>query len=529
MESAGHSPVTPQHSSGPPQGTTSNTDASSQPACADDSALGAAIDYRRFLDCVHCGLCTAACPTYLETGDENNGPRGRIYLMRAVTDGRLELTPEVERHLDLCLDCRSCETACPSGVQYGRLIEPFRVAMRQRTAADRSGGSAGQAAPMGWLQKLILYQLFPYAERLKWALWPARLMQRTGMDRVLEASGLLKLAPSFLQRMHGLLPPLGPRPAPLPEFLPAIGPRRARVALFTGCVAEGMFAETNRATARVLQANGCEVLIPRTQACCGAIHFHSGAGAPALELARANVAAFKADDIDAVIVNVAGCGSMLKDYGHMAHELQVTDPVIQKQLEALAGKCRDISEFLVSLGPIAPPGPLPIKATYHDACHLCHAQKIREQPRKLLSMIPGLDVVPLAESEICCGAAGSYNLTEPEMADRLGARKLQHLLDTGAEVIVTANAGCLLQIQSQLRQRGHAQRVVHPVDLLDWSYRQELPAWLTQRAASVTPAALQQPPAIGQGAGGPGTAGSLGADQTAADRSSPPRRIAQPL
>jgi len=427
--------------------------------------LGSGINYERFLDCVHCGLCTASCPTYLETGNENDSPRGRIYLMRAVTDGRLELTETVKGHLDLCLDCRSCETACPSGVQYGRLIEPFRVEMQQHQAAATPNKPAAD-----WFQRWILYGLFPYPSRLRWALAPAKLMQLLKLDQLADRIGLTKLLPERLQRMQRLLPPLKGHQPRLPEFLPAIGPRRARVALFTGCVAEAMFQHVNWATARVLQANGCDVVIPRNQACCGAIHYHSGAGQPALDLARTNADAFSSKDIDAVIINVAGCGSMLKDYGHMAEELVPNEHQTSQQLERFASKVKDVSEFLMALGPIAPKGRVPMKATYHDACHLCHAQKIREQPRELLGLVPGLELVPLAESEICCGAAGSYNLTEGEMADRLADRKLQNILATGAQTVIMGNAGCSLQIQAALRQAKNPIWVAHPMEILDMSY-----------------------------------------------------------
>ena len=429
--------------------------------------VGSGINYERFLDCVHCGLCTAACPTYLETGNENDSPRGRIYLMRAVTDGRLELTETVKGHLDLCLDCRSCETACPSGVQYGRLIEPFRVEMQQHDAATST-----TAPSRDWFQKWILYGLFPYPNRLKWALIPAKVMQYFKLDRLADRIGLTKLLPERLRRMQRLLPPLKPNEPRLPEFLPAIGPKRARVALFTGCVADAMFPHVNWATARVLQANGCDVVIPRNQVCCGAIHYHSGAGEPALNLARTNASAFDVDRVDAVIINVAGCGSMLKDYGHMASEMAAKDQVAVSALEKFAGKVKEVSEFLSALGPIPPRGEIRMKATYHDACHLCHAQKIREQPRELLALVPGLELVPLAESEICCGAAGSYNLTEGEMADRLADRKLKHILATGAETVIMGNAGCSLQIQAALRQANSRIWVAHPMEILDQSYSQ---------------------------------------------------------
>lgn len=415
------------------------------------------VQYENFLDCVHCGLCTASCPTYLELGTEMDSPRGRIYLMRAVTDGRADLTPEVRRHLELCLDCRSCETACPSGVQYGRLIEPFRVAME----SSAKGGPAND-----WFRRWILFGLFPHARRLRWSLAPARLLQATGLDRLVDALGLTKLLPARLRRMHAMLPRLKPRGPELPERLPAKGTKRATVALFTGCIGDAVFSHVNWATARVLQENGCDVLIPRGQTCCGAIHYHAGAEDPALERAVANAYSIDPDQVDAVIVNVAGCGSMLKDYTHL--------PVGEEHVDRVrryTEKVRDVSEFLVELGPIPPKGEIKRKVTYHDACHLCHAQQVRTQPRKLLKLIPGLELVPLAESEICCGAAGTYNLTEPEMAERLVRRKAANITETGADVVAIANAGCTLHIGRRLREEGNPAEILHPIELLDQSYR----------------------------------------------------------
>lgn len=419
---------------------------------------GAGIDYQRFLDCVHCGLCTAQCPTYLETGNENDGPRGRIYLMRAVTDGRLELTKEVRGHLELCLDCRSCETACPSGVQYGKLIEPFRIAMEEQ--------GDGPKKNRDWFHRFVLFGMFPYPKRMRLALAPARLMQRLGLMKLIETTGLINLMPSRLRALTRMLPPPSARLPELPEMLPAIGRRRARVALFTGCVSDVMFRATNWATARVLQQNGCDVLVPRSQGCCGAIHFHAGSSEPARHFADQNVTAFDADSVDAVIVNVAGCGAMLKDYGHHWHDGDT-------RREKFAAKVKDVHEFLYSLGLVPPTGKLPLTVTYHDACHLGHAQKIREAPRQLLTQIPGLDLRELPETEICCGAAGTYNLTQPEMAGRLSQRKMKNIVSTGAEVVVTANAGCLLQIAREARVQGQRLSIVHPMDLLDLSYRGE--------------------------------------------------------
>lgn len=452
----------------------SATNASSADSATKAARVGTDIDYGRFLDCVHCGLCTSACPTYLETGNENDSPRGRIYLMRAVTDGRLELDATVKRHLDLCLDCRSCETACPSGVQYGRLIEPFRVGMRRAEAK-----APGQKLSAGWFERFFLYGLFPHPGRMKAALAPARLLQRIGLDSLVNATGLPKLLPGPLRRMYEQLPRLQPSAPPLPELLPAIGPRRARVGLFSGCVAQAMFPQTNWATARVLQANGCDVITPRNQTCCGAIHYHNGAAAPALDLAATNARAFNLDELDAVIINVAGCGSMLKDYGHVAHEAADNGNAAAEKdvpaLERFASKVRDVCEFLAALGPIRPQGEIKLRAVYHDACHLVHAQKVREQPRDLLSLIPGLTLVPLPESEVCCGAAGSYNLMEPEMSERLSQRKLQNILACNVDAVITGNAGCSLQIQAAIRHAGKKIWVAHPVDVLDLAYRREQP------------------------------------------------------
>jgi len=418
--------------------------------------LSKKIDYRLYQDCIHCGLCTASCPTYVETGNENDGPRGRIYLMRGVADGRLTMSPEVREHLDLCLDCRACESACPSGVQYGKIIEPFKVAIQNsRPVAERAG----------LVERLILHHLFPHSGRVKAALAPARVLQRMGVLDWAEKAGLTRLLPTSLRRMQAMLPKLTRSAGAIPEVLPPIGPKRARVALFLGCVADAMFPETNAATARVLQQNGCEVVVPPAQACCGAIHYHSGVEAPALALARQNIATFDPDRFDAIIVNAAGCGAMLKDYAHLLGDAD------HDAAARFVAKVKDISEFLVALGPIAPTNPLPMKVTYHDACHLCHGQQIRAQPRQLLAMIPGVELVPLEESELCCGAAGTYNLTQPEMSERLGKRKMDHIAATGADVVAMGNVGCILQVARKVKERGSPIEVAHPVDLLDRAYR----------------------------------------------------------
>lgn len=435
------------------------------------AGLGKRIDYELFLDCVHCGLCTSACPTYVERGDENDSPRGRIYLMRAVTDGRLELNAEVRQHLDLCLDCRACESACPSGVQYGKLIEPFRIDMaRSQPASSR----------LSFWQRWLLFQVTPSAFRMRLALAPARLLQRLGLDRLLDRWQLPRLLPRSLRQMYEMLPRLAPHYGRLPEWLPAEGPRRARVALFTGCAADAFFPATNLATARVLQRNGCDVWIPRGQNCCGALHYHAAQPEPAQELAASTCRTFDAglaEGLDAIVVNAAGCGAMLKDYGHLLADGPMADAAGR-----FAGKVRDVSEFLIELGPVPPTHALPLRAAYHDACHLCHAQQIRKQPRQLLEMIPGLQLVPLAEPEICCGAAGSYNLTQPRMAEALGQRKARNITNAKVQAVFTGNVGCLLQMGRFLRTTQPNLWVAHLIDALWASYSGEMPPALHRGA-----------------------------------------------
>lgn len=430
--------------------------ASSRNQSATQPGIGKGIDYELFLDCVHCGLCTAACPTYVELGTEMDSPRGRIYLMRGVVDGRIPLDQDVKDHLDLCLNCRACETACPSGVQYGKLIEPFRNDLVE---------SRQQVERLPWWQRWVLFHIFPYASRVRWALAPARWLQWLRLDRA-----MMKILPARLRQMQEMLPRLQSLP-PLPEFLPARGNKRASVALLTGCVNDAMFRHVNWATARVLQFNGCDVWIPRSQGCCGALHLHAGHENAAQQLAGLLVEQMLAKaDMDYLITNVAGCGSTMKEYAHLLKHTKAAEKgaLFQK-------KVRDIHEFLMELGPVKPEHPINLRATYHDACHLCHAQKIRQAPRDLLAMIPGLKLQPLTESEICCGAAGSYNMTQPAMAERLGKRKCSHVVESNPQVVFTANAGCILQIARYLRQTHPDIPVLHPIEALWASYSGETP------------------------------------------------------
>ncbi|MCA8983916.1 MAG: heterodisulfide reductase-related iron-sulfur binding cluster [Planctomycetaceae bacterium] len=433
------------------------------PSLPADNPMRGFVPHQQLLSCIHCGLCTSSCPTYLETGNENDSPRGRIHLMRGVEEGRIELTATVRGHLDLCLDCRSCETACPSGVKYGQLIETFRVSDREKQT------QAGKPAAT-WFEKLVLHELFPNRHRLERLLWPAWLMQQLGLDWLIEKTGLLRLLPLPLQRMQRMLPRLRKNEPNLPREIRHLGPvRRARVGLFLGCVSDAMFRHVHWATVRVLQHAGCDVLVPDRQQCCGAIEFHSGQRSAATERAKRNLSAFAEFQLDAILVNVAGCGAMLKEYSHLA-PCEETDASLHARLQQFAGKVQDINEFLAGLNP-GPLQPLPLRVVYQDACHLRHAQQIEREPRHLLRHIPELELLDIPEANICCGAAGSYNLQQPEMSDQLGERKIQWILSRGPEVIATANAGCALQLQALLKQRGLKIPVVHPVELLDASQR----------------------------------------------------------
>jgi glycolate oxidase iron-sulfur subunit len=407
--------------------------------------MHAAPEQRRFLDCVHCGLCLSSCPTYVELGTEMDSPRGRIYLMRGLAEGRLEPTAEVVGHLDGCLGCRACETACPSGVHYGELIESTRAHLH--------------AAPSRPRHKTLLSRgvlaVFPYPERLRALLAPLRLLQRTPLWPLVR-----RLVPQA-----ALLPRLQ-LAQPILAETPARGPQRACVGLLTGCVNQVLFAATNAATVRVLARNGCRVVAPPEQGCCGALHLHAGDRERARELARGVIAVFP-DDLDAVLVNAAGCGAAMKEYG----ELLADDPAWAERARGFAVKVKDVNEYLATHELRPPRAPVRARVTYHDACHLAHAQGVRRQPRALLRSIPGLDLVELEEADHCCGSAGSYNLTEAAMARRLGERKARNIRATGAACAVAANPGCALQISAQLARLGAPIEVLHPIELLDRAYR----------------------------------------------------------
>lgn len=412
--------------------------------------------------CVHCGLCLAYCPTFSELGTEMDSPRGRIFLIKSLAEGRLALSDSVVGHLELCLDCRACETVCPAGVPYGRLIEAAKAEIERA----RPGGLPRRI--FRWLNFGVLLG-HPRALRLVAAtLW---LYQASGLQRLVRASGLARLLPGTLPAWEALLPriPGAADRAPLPAVIAAEGARRGRVALLSGCVQSVVFGAQNRATARVLAKNGYEVVVPREQGCCGALNAHGGDHARALELARRTIDVFERAGAEAILVNTSGCGAHMKGYG----ALLADDPRYAERARRLAASVKDIGEFLAREALRGPLAPVPLTVTYHDPCHVVHGQKIRNEPRRLLAQIPGLTVVDLPEADWCCGSAGLYNLTQPEMATRLLHRKVNNILGTGVQTVVTANPGCIMQIESGLRAHGSSARVLHIVEVLDRAYKSE--------------------------------------------------------
>jgi glycolate oxidase iron-sulfur subunit len=424
-------------------------------------------------DCVHCGFCLPACPTYQLWAEEMDSPRGRIYLVNQILDGA-ELTATAAEHFDRCLGCMACMTACPSGVQYDQLIEAARV----WTEEARSSGPApaaeepadGKRPVRDRIARAAIFSLFPYPRRLRAMTAPLRLAQRTGLDRRLARSDL----PSRVSPVLGAALRLAPPPVsaaaarPLPGRVPALGTRRAVVGMLTGCVQSVYFPRVNAATARVLAAEGCDVIIPRGQGCCGALSLHSGREAEASAFARRTIAMFEQAGVDAVVVNSAGCGSAMKEYERL---LRGADGGWAERAAEMSGKVSDLAEFLAELGPAALRHPLPVTAAYHDACHLAHAQRITRQPRDLLRAIPGLTLVEVPDAGTCCGSAGVYNLLQPAAASELGARKAESVQSTGAPLLISANPGCSLQIAFALAERGQDIAVAHTAEVLDASIR----------------------------------------------------------
>lgn len=434
--------------------------------------------------CVHCGLCLASCPTYQLLGDENDSPRGRIVLIRdlvrgemsgsdrtgTASAGRAEVPTSLVTHLDRCLDCRSCETSCPSGVQYGYLVETARNLLADRLADGRSRrwGSG--------LIRLFLEAVLAHPERLGWAVGLAQGIQRLGLDRLVTRTALLRVLPAGVQKALTTLPRLAWPPEPLSLYYPARGPERGCVGLFTGCAAEAMTPEASRSTIAVLTANGFSVVVPPEQDCCGAIAHHNDDEAGARTLALRNMAAFErfldapavsGERCIAVISHIAGCGAMKRSYRELFEE---DGGPLADRAARFADRVEDVSAFLWRQGLRPPTHRLVMKACYHDACHLAHGQQVRSQPRGLLGRVSGLELAPLPDSDLCCGAAGSYNLTQPELAGELTRRKLQAIQSTGARHVILGNIGCHLQISSFAGLSGMDLQVHHTMDVLAAGY-----------------------------------------------------------
>jgi glycolate oxidase iron-sulfur subunit len=415
------------------------------------------LDKKLLKECVHCGLCLDYCPTYQVLGHEADSPRGRIYQVRQVYEGKI--SPEDDdfrEHIFACLDCRACQTACPSGVQYGAIIEAARAIAEPPNAGEKTLGRA------------ILGSVFTRRPLLNLAGFGLRAYQRTGLQHVTRKTGVLKVLPKQMQEMEAMLGPTqgGLRSWSPPEVTPARGRARWRVGFIEGCIMPQFFSQTNAATVRVLAANGCVVYSPPRQGCCGALQMHTGDRQTARDLARRNIDAFEPLALDAIIINAAGCGSTLKEYGHLLSD----DPAYADRAQAFTARVRDVSEFLASIELVEPTVRVPIKVTYQDACHLIHGQGIRNQPRQLLKRIPGLELVEMKDSDVCCGSAGIYNLTHYDISMQLLDRKMDNLLATGVQAVVAPNPGCSMQLAYGARRRGVTLEQLHVVDLLDRAY-----------------------------------------------------------
>jgi glycolate oxidase iron-sulfur subunit len=427
---------------------------------------------REIIDqCVHCGFCLPVCPTYALWNEEMDSPRGRIYLMKLAAEGKAAINSQWVSHFDTCLGCMACMTACPSGVDYGKLIEATRAQIERKY--DR-----------GWLERLyrrLIFALFTRPERLHMMRVPLLLYQRSGLRKLLQRSGLFRLLPKRLQAMESLLPEL-PAAETVAEVTPAVGEKSQRVGMLLGCVQRELFPQVNAATARVLAAEGCEVVSPADQPCCGALLVHAGEEEGAVALARRLINVFERAEVDTIVTNAAGCGSNLKDYGHLLRD----DPNYADRAKEFSAKCQDVSEVLAHRIPHAKRNPLRLKVAFHDSCHLQHAQGVRAQPRNLLAAIPELELLEIPEAAICCGSAGIYNLVQPNAANALGDRKAGLIASLEADVVVTGNPGCILQLQASLERAGKKIPVLHTIQLLDASIRGQLPSALRKPSLLIT-------------------------------------------
>jgi len=407
--------------------------------------------------CVHCGFCLQTCPTYTLWGKEMDSPRGRIHLISMALEGEVGLTDLYVSHFDHCLGCQACVTSCPSGIKYGKLIESMRVQVERlyhRPLRER-------------ILRRMIAATFSRPDRLRKLAALLRIYQRSGLQSLAHALHLTSLLPQSVRAMEQLMPDLSRKEASaaLPARIAAQGEKRRTVAMITGCVQSVFAAQVNTATARVLSAEGCEVLVPENQGCCGALLLDLGQEAEALALARKMIDSFETVKVDAIIVNAAGCGAVLKDYGYLLRD----DPDYRERALAFSAKCKDPSELLGELPPRATRRPIQLKVAFHDPCHLQHAQGLREPPRAMLRTIPGVQLLELPESALCCGSAGVYNLLQPETGHQLGERKADNIVSTPAQVVATGNPGCQLQINALLNEKGHPLPVMHYMELLDAS------------------------------------------------------------
>jgi glycolate oxidase iron-sulfur subunit len=435
------------------------------------------LDYSVVQQCMHCGLCLPTCPTYDATKLERNSPRGRIALMRAIADGRLEAGRAFADEMYFCLGCLACMTACPAGVNYAELFE------HARAEAEQSGALASPRRSL--IRSFTLRWLFMDPGRLDLVGRALRLHQRLGLQTFIRRSGFLKLLPKRLRELEAMTPTVRDQFSAelISPVTRPLGPKRYRVGVLTGCAQDLIFSDVNRDTVEVLARNGCEVWTPPEQHCCGSLHGHNGEWELAQKLARKNIGQFPPEQFDAIITNAGGCGSHLKHYA----KLLAGDAAFEQHAREWDRKVKDIHEWLAQIGIQPPPQNQPRQTvTYHESCHLCHGQKVTTQPRQLLQAIPNLKLVELPESNWCCGSAGIYNLIQPDMADQLLDRKMQHIRSTGAEIVATGNPGCLLQIINGATREGLRLRVVHPVTLLAEAYRRGQSIVLT------TPALLGQ-------------------------------------
>lgn len=421
------------------------------------------LDYSVVQQCMHCGLCLPTCPTYDATKLERHSPRGRISLMRAIADDRLDVSEVFGDEMYFCLGCLACMTACPAGVNYAELFEHARAEVERTQVLAAPKRSLIRSFTVSWL--------FMDHRRLQLLGRAIRLYQQLGLQTLVRRSGILKLLPRYLRYLEAMTPDIQDEFSAdlIKPVTRATGPRRYRVAMLTGCAQDLIFSDVNRDTVEVLSRNGCEVVCPPEQQCCGSLHAHNGELELARKLARQNIDQFPPDQFDAIISNAGGCGSHLKHYG----QILASDPFYRDRAALWDRKCKDVHEWLVAIG-ITPPrtnGAPPFTVTYHESCHLTHGQKVTTQPRELLRAIPNVKLVELPESNWCCGSAGIYNITQPEMSTQLLERKLRHIRSTGASVVATANSGCLLQLINGLRQQGFPVRVAHPITLLAEAYR----------------------------------------------------------